>query len=56
MLTYPLPAVPLPFHKVAGHRANRERLVRRIVTAVTALTALIALLSVSLLSLLLALN
>jgi hypothetical protein len=56
MLTYPLPAIPLRFPKVAGHRANRQRLVRWIVTAVTALTALIAILFVSFLSLTLALN
>jgi hypothetical protein len=56
MLTYTLPAIPQPFDKNAGHRLNRDRLVRWIVTAVTGLTALVAVLSVSLLSLVLALD
>ena len=56
MLTYTLPAIRQPFHKAAGHRLNRDRLVRWTVTAVTGLTALVAILSVSLLSLALALD
>jgi hypothetical protein len=53
---YPQPAIPLPFPKVAGHRANRARLLRWTAMGVTTFTALIAVLLVSLLSLLLALD
>ena len=56
MSLYPQPAIPLPFPKVPGHRANRVRLLQWTATGVTTFTALIAVLFVSLLSLLLALD
>lgn len=55
MLAHLQPAIPLPFPKVAGYSASRDRLVRR-TAASTTLTALIAILLVSFLSLLLVLN
>jgi hypothetical protein len=56
MLPHLQPAIPLPFPKVAGYSASRDRLVRRTAAASTTLTALIAILLVSFLSLLLVLN
>ena len=53
MLADTRPAVPLPIPKVAGHRVNRDRLLRWSATAVTTFTALIAVLFVSFLSLVL---
>jgi hypothetical protein len=53
MPLYSQPAIPLPFPQVAGHGANRVRLLRWTATAATTFTTLIAVLLVSFLSLLL---
>ena len=42
MLAKTPPAIPVPVPKVAGFRANRDRLLQSFATAVTALTAFIA--------------
>ncbi len=56
MPPYLQPAIPLPFPKVPGYRANRDRLLRWTATALTTLTALIAIVLVSSLSLLMVLD
>jgi hypothetical protein len=56
MLANPQPAIPLPFPKVAGYSANRDRLLRRTAAASATIAGLLAILLASFLSLLLVLN